>query len=292
MEVVFLFFVAVFGLPGPGSCSTQSTRVSPGFQGTQMNFIDNGGLFLLSNDSSFAFGFVNNGPQDSTSFTLAVVHQATATVVWTANRGRPVTHSDNFVFGDDGNAYLQSGGATVWSTGSANKGVVGMELRDTGNLVLLSSANSSSDPVWQSFSYPTDTLLSGQRFSQGMKLVSKPNANNLSYSLEIGAGDMMLYAGFRHPQPYWSMQQEKRKIKNAFRGEIYSAVLNSSSWNVYDQNQSLLSQFVAGGDSSDSSVVWAVVLGSDGFLSFYSLQKRGLQHRFSGQDTAGLLRHA
>lgn len=273
--MVVLFLWAIIFLPTPCSSSIQSFEISPGFQGSEMYFIDNNGLFLLSNDSNFAFGFVASSPQDTTSFVLAVIHQATTTVVWTANQARPVTHSDNFVFAKDGNAYLQSGGSTIWSTNSSNKGAGVMKLLNTGNLVLLGNENSSSDPIWQSFSYPTDTLLSNQSFVEGMKLVSKPNSNNLSYSLEIRSGDMMLYAGFRTPQPYWSMGQEKRKIKNKFTGHIHSAVLDSNSWDFYDQQQSLIWQLIVQGGSADPNLIWAAVLGNDGFLSFFGLPNGG-----------------
>lgn len=260
--------------PLPSNCSIQSTQISPGFQGSQMNFIDNNGLFLLSNSSTFAFGFITFSSRDTTSFFLGILHQPTSTTVWTANGGSPVTHSDDFVFGKDGNAYLQSAGSAIWSTNTSNKGAALMELLDNGNLVVLAGGGGGggSSILWQSFGFPTDTLLSGQSFVDGMALLSKPNSDNISYQLRIGDGDMRLYAAFRPPQPYWSMQQENRKIDNKMGGKLYSATFNSASWSFFDRKQSLLWQFVAAGDGSDSNAVWAVVLGSDGFLSFYSLQ--------------------
>ncbi|XP_020097651.1 G-type lectin S-receptor-like serine/threonine-protein kinase SD2-5 isoform X2 [Ananas comosus] len=261
------------------SGSYQRYNISPGFQGSQMDWIDNGGIFLLSNSSNFGFGFVTNSPADTTAFLLAVIHQSSTTIVWTANRDSPVAHSDDFVFDTDGNAYLRSSGAAVWSTNTSGQGATGMLLQDSGNLVVLGSAG----PLWQSFSHPTDTLLSGQTFVEGMVLVSKPNAQNLSYHLGIvsgssGGSDLMLYVDFRPPQPYWSMQQENRKIDNKIGGDLHSAALVSNSWNFYDQKGSLLWQFVigvGGGGESDANVTWAGVLGNDGFISFYSLQSGG-----------------
>ncbi|KAK1386217.1 hypothetical protein POM88_023952 [Heracleum sosnowskyi] len=43
-----------------------------------------------------------------------------------------------------------------------------MELRDSGNLVLLGNDDII---VWQSFDHPADSLLSNQEFREGMKLV-------------------------------------------------------------------------------------------------------------------------
>ncbi|KAK3212075.1 hypothetical protein Dsin_016781 [Dipteronia sinensis] len=48
-------------------------KISPGFQGSQMNWIDNDGLFLLSNNSDFAFGFQTT-EKDVTLFLLVVLH--------------------------------------------------------------------------------------------------------------------------------------------------------------------------------------------------------------------------
>ncbi|KAJ6807765.1 G-type lectin S-receptor-like serine/threonine-protein kinase SD2-5 [Iris pallida] len=268
---VLLLCTSLIISPVPSNCSIQSTQISPGFQGSQMSFIDNNGLFLVSNSSAFAFGFITSS--DPTSFFLGVLHQPSSTTVWTANGASPVTHSDDFVFGKDGNAHLQSAGSAIWSTNTSGKGAAVMELLDNGNLVVLAAGGGGGDGsiLWQSFGFPTDTLLSGQSFVDGMALLSKPNSDNISYQLRIGDGDMRLYAGFRPPQPYWSMQQENRKIDNKMGGKLYSATFNSTSWSFFDRARSLLWQFVAAGDSSDSNAVWAVVLGSDGFLSFYSL---------------------
>lgn len=181
-------------------------KMNLGFQGSQMTYIDNNGLFLVSNNSHFAFGFTTT--QDVTLFLLVVIHMASKTTVWTANRGSPVQNSDNFMFNESGNAFLESGGSVVWSTNTTGKGVSAMELQDSGNLVLLGNDGRA---IWQSFSNPTDTLLSNQDFVEGMKLVSNPSPNNLSYFLEIKSGDMILYASFQTPQPYWSMGKQRRR---------------------------------------------------------------------------------
>ncbi|KAL0297151.1 UNVERIFIED_CONTAM: G-type lectin S-receptor-like serine/threonine-protein kinase SD2-5 [Sesamum radiatum] len=203
-----------------------------------MLWIDNDGLFLLSNSSNFAFGFTTT--KDVSLFLLVVIHKSSSTIVWTANRGSPVHNSDNFAFDNNGNAYLQRAGSTIWSTGTANKGVSAMELLDSGNLVLVGT---DGGIVWQSFSHPTDTLLSNQEFSQGMKLVSDPGSNNLTYSLEIRSGDMLL-----------------------------SAVLSANSWKFFDPNKVLLWQFIFT-DVNNVNATWAAVLGDDGFITFTMLQE-------------------
>ncbi|TXG62168.1 hypothetical protein EZV62_013531 [Acer yangbiense] len=243
-------------------------KILPGFQGSQMNWVDNDGLFLLSNNSDFAFGFQTT--EDVTLFLLVVMHRASTTNIWTANRGSPVSNSDKFVFNQDGKVLLQRGGSVVWSI-DTNGSVSAIGLLDSGNLVLLGD---DDRVVWESFSHPTDTLISNQNFTQGMRLVSNPNSNNLSYFLEIKSGDVILSAGFRTPQPYWSMGKDERKTINKDGGEVTLASLSANSWRFYDQNNVLLWQFIFT-DNSDGNATWIAVLVNDGSISFYQLQSVG-----------------
>ncbi|CAB4272805.1 unnamed protein product [Prunus armeniaca] len=217
-------------------------RIYPGFQASQMDWSDNGGLFLLSNNTAFALGFYQ--ALDVKLYLLVVIHLGTSKVVWTANRGSLISNSDK-------------------RSSSA------MQLQDSGNLVLLGDKGSI---LWQSFSHPTDTLLPGQEFSEGMKLKSFRNRNNVSHYLEIQSGELVLYAGYQIPQIYWSMADDSRKSNNNVSGKIHSLSLVFNSWNFYGANGSLLWKFVFS-DNKDPNAFWAAVLGSDGIISFYNFQK-------------------
>ncbi|XP_062228755.1 G-type lectin S-receptor-like serine/threonine-protein kinase SD2-5 [Phragmites australis] len=266
---IMLWMLAIVNLWIMCSSSTQKQVLLPGFHGSEMDYIDNNGIFLLSNGSTFGFGFVTSIVSDSTSYLLAVVHLATTSIVWSANANSPVSHSDNFVFDKDGNAYLQSGGSTVWTANISGNAATSMQLLDSGNLLVL--GKESSSPLWQSFSYPTDTLLSGQSFIDGMKLASHSNTQNMTYTLQIKSGDMILYAGLQTPQSYWSALQDNRTIFNKNGNNMYSANLSSRSWSFYDQSGLLLSQLVIA-QQGDANTTLAAVLGNDGLIVFYMLQ--------------------
>ncbi|KAM0968877.1 hypothetical protein TB1_016435 [Malus domestica] len=244
--------------------------INSSFQWAQMNWIDNNGLFLLSNKSEFGFGFQTT-PNDVTLFLLVVVHMDSSTVVWTANRGSPVSNSDKIVFDAKSGVSLQKGGRVVWSADTGGKSVSTVELQDSGNLVL---NGDDKGVVWQSFSHPTDTLLWNQEFSEGMKLVSNPSSNNLSYILQIKSGDLVLSAGFQTPQPYWSMAKESRKTINMDGGVVTSATMSENSWKFFDRSKALLWQFIFS-SNIDANATWIAVLGSDGFISFDNLQNGG-----------------
>nr|VDD48272.1 unnamed protein product [Brassica oleracea] len=228
------------GVPYTGS-------ISPGFEGTQMNYINNNGIFLESNSSAFGFGFVTT-PASVTLFTLSIVHKPTSILIWSANRASPVSNSDKL------------------QLDNANKNASRMELRDSGNLVVVSGDGAS---IWESFDHPTDTLITNQAFKEGMKLTSNPSSSNMSYSLEIKSGDMVLSVDSSTPQTYWSMGNDRGRIIEK-DGVVTSSSLLGNSWRFFDEKQSLLWQFVYS-DNKDDNATWIAVLGNNGVISFSNL---------------------
>ncbi|KAL3736783.1 hypothetical protein ACJRO7_025680 [Eucalyptus globulus] len=244
-------------------------QIRPGFQASQMEWVDHNGRFLLSNNSAFSLGFYT---VDVTTFMLNIIHTNSSQIIWTADRRQLVSSSDKFVFEENGNVYLK-GNATAWSTYTAGIKATAMELLDSGNLVLLGE---NDKILWQSFSSPTDTLVSGQEFTEGMSLKSFPNSNNMFVYLNISSGDMILSAGYQTPQVYWSMKGDSRRtnVSNS-NGNVHSVVLVLNSWNFYDQNKTLIWQFVFS-DNSDPNALWAAILGSSESIRFVNLQKGNL----------------
>ncbi|KAF1886242.1 hypothetical protein Lal_00045472 [Lupinus albus] len=239
-------------------------QIYPGFAASRLDWNDHGGFFLLSNSSAFAFGFF--GTLDVSLFVLVVIHLSSYKVVWTANRALLVRNSDKFVFDHSGNAYLESGKGVVWATNTTGQKVRAMELEDSGNLVLLGENRKS---LWQSFDHPTDTLLPGQAFVEGMRLKSFPNRNNLFHYLGYISGDLVLYAGFDPPQQYWSLSEVAQKNDS---GKFHLASLVSNSWNFYDKSGTLIWKSVFS-DHSDPKSLWVAILDPNGAISFYDLNK-------------------
>ncbi|MCL7029344.1 hypothetical protein MKW94_026790 [Papaver nudicaule] len=91
--------------------------------------------------------------------------------VWAANLDRPAGDKAKLVFGRSGNLELvNADGRICWQTNTSNKGVVDIKLLPNGNLVLL---DENGGFVWQSFHYPTDTLLVGQNLGAGVSSTNK-----------------------------------------------------------------------------------------------------------------------
>ncbi|KAH7836402.1 hypothetical protein Vadar_000813 [Vaccinium darrowii] len=132
------------------------------------------------------------------------------TVVWVANRGDPINDtSGSLSFDSTGNLVINGPEQTnpVWSTNVSNPTLAkssSAQLLDTGNLELL---DSNGVVVWQSFDYPTDTLLpylrfgvdrkTGlNRFMTAWKSRDDPGLGEYSFKMDLnGSPQLFLYKG-------------------------------------------------------------------------------------------------
>ncbi|KAM0933693.1 putative protein kinase RLK-Pelle-SD-2b family [Dioscorea sansibarensis] len=135
--------------------------------------------------STFSFGFICSGSCDSFVLAIAImvksIEQSTALqVVWSANRDKPVKENATLELKKDGDFVLtDTNGTIVWSTGTSGKPVSGINLTDNGSLVLFDSENNI---IWNSYDFPVDTLLPGQRLTAGQRLVSRASTCNWTHS--------------------------------------------------------------------------------------------------------------
>ncbi|KAK9209453.1 hypothetical protein WN944_001819 [Citrus x changshan-huyou] len=139
---------------------------------TPASFIRDGEK-LVSFSQRFELGFFSPGKSKSRYLGIWF-RQVPDTVVWVANRDRPISdHNAVLTISNKGNLVLlnQTNG-TIWSTNvfSEVKNPVA-QLRDDGNLVIRdnSSGNTAESYLWQSFDYPTDTLLQGMKMGWDLK---------------------------------------------------------------------------------------------------------------------------
>ncbi|KAL5841859.1 hypothetical protein ACOSQ3_012462 [Xanthoceras sorbifolium] len=129
---------------------------------------ENGGL--VSSDGNFKLGFFSPGKSQACYVGIWFNKISEQTVVWVANRGTPIMNSAGvFKIGGDGNlaVFCCNQSSPLWSTnvslpaGSSST----VKLLDSGNLVLVAKETI----VWQSFDYPTDTVLPGIKFGWNRK---------------------------------------------------------------------------------------------------------------------------
>ncbi|EOY07397.1 S-locus lectin protein kinase family protein, putative [Theobroma cacao] len=168
-----LFLVAIF------VCFSLSSSRNPNFmqKGSSLSVEDNSDL-LISADNTFACGFYSVG-ENAYCFSIWFTNSKEKTVVWMANRDKPVNGKGSRVslLRDGAFVLTDVDGSTTWETNTGTTDVQKAELLDNGNLVLM---DSSGKILWQSFDFPTDTLLPHQPITRSKKMISRLGRGNYS----------------------------------------------------------------------------------------------------------------
>ncbi|XP_073107324.1 G-type lectin S-receptor-like serine/threonine-protein kinase At4g27290 [Elaeis guineensis] len=156
------------------------------------------GQSLISSGGTFELGFFS--PGDSKNRYLGIYYGGTPdkTVVWVANRISPLGGSTGVLNlkGDGNLVLLNSTGYIIWSTGTSNAINPVVQLRDSGNLVLIEGT--SKNLLWQSFDHLGNTFLPGMKLERNLrtnvdstytswKSSSDPSPGEYSCKLHINA---------------------------------------------------------------------------------------------------------
>ncbi|XP_048425906.1 G-type lectin S-receptor-like serine/threonine-protein kinase LECRK3 [Pyrus x bretschneideri] len=188
-----------------------------------------------SPSGEFAFGFREVAKD---GFLLAIWFDEipNKTIVWSANRDNLVPKGSKVELTVDGEFTLNDAtGKRIWYTQSAGSGVAYASMLDTGDFVLV---NQSSSNVWESFSYPTDTILPSQTLNQNGILYARYTATNYStgrFLLSLQPDGNLVLATTNFPQDtpneaYWSVQNPNTGFRFIFNesGFMYVTSKNGS----------------------------------------------------------------
>ncbi|KAL0017472.1 hypothetical protein SO802_004541 [Lithocarpus litseifolius] len=195
---------------------------------------------LISPNGVFSAGFYSVGDN---AFCFAIWFSNSRTVVWMANRDQPVNgkHS-KLSLQKNGNILLTDAGKfTVWSTNTVSLSSVQLSLYNTGNLVL---RNLEGVILWESFDFPTDTLLPQQPLTRNTKLVSSRSHTNYSsgfYELFYDNDNLLrlLFNGpdvssIYWPDPWLVSWEAGRTSYNNSRIAVLNSLGNFSSSDDYN----------------------------------------------------------
>ncbi|KAI7732789.1 hypothetical protein M8C21_024409, partial [Ambrosia artemisiifolia] len=131
---------------------------------------------IVSPQETFVLGFFS--PPNSTNHYVGIWYKKISkqTVVWVANRNRPLTHSSGeLTLTLQGVLVIRDSSTSTILWSSANPSKISVrnpiaQLLDTGNFIVNEEGKTinQENPIWQSFDYPTDTLLPGMKFGRDM----------------------------------------------------------------------------------------------------------------------------
>ncbi|XP_078164448.1 G-type lectin S-receptor-like serine/threonine-protein kinase SD2-5 [Carex rostrata] len=155
-----------------------------------------------------------------------IVYASHPQVIWSANRANPVSEKATLQLTSHSGLTLHDfDGSLVWSTSGVNRSVAGINVTESGNLVLFDVNNSS---IWQSFDHPTDSLVLGQKLPQGMRLTANIAVTNWTESrlyLTLLANGLYAFVHSNPPQMYF---QSQISINNKGNKSAYMEFKNGS----------------------------------------------------------------
>ncbi|GMI90884.1 hypothetical protein like AT5G35370 [Hibiscus trionum] len=219
----FFFFFVVYFLNSyhfSVSAASFSEFIYPNFTASHFSSINSNGAFLFSRNGTFKASIYNPEAQE-TNFYLCIIHVESNTVIWSANRDSPISSSGEMELTMEGISVTDSDGDLKWSTPRLQATVRALTLTNMGNLVLLDQSNGS---LWESFNYPTDTIVFRQRLSVGASLSSAVSGSDLStgnYRFVVTGSDAILQW---YQQTYWKLSMETEAYLNSNYAVDYMAI--------------------------------------------------------------------
>ena len=133
----------------------------------------------LSPSGLFAFGFY---PQvDGFAIGIWLVNQTEKTIIWTANQDDPpVSSNATLNLTIDGLLLITEQGRelSIIDVDQEDRPATSAAMLDSGNFVLYGN---DSNVIWESFDFPTDTILGGQNLSS-KELVSSVYIKSLKWT--------------------------------------------------------------------------------------------------------------
>ncbi|KAF3444213.1 hypothetical protein FNV43_RR13903 [Rhamnella rubrinervis] len=179
--------------------------IAPNFTSSYFQYIDHSGAFLVSSNSTFKASFTNQSQ-------LSVFHDSSNTIVWSTVTSLPASSKLSLTV--NGLTITNETDHVFWSTPKLQSRVAALRLLETGNLVLADEKNAS---LWQSFDYPVDTLVVGQRLSVGKALSSATGG----YRLMVTNSDAVLQW---NGMTYWKLSMDTKAYKDSNAEVAFMAV--------------------------------------------------------------------
>lgn len=223
-----------------------------------------------SPSGEFAFGFRQVSPGGGYLLAIWFDRIPEKTIVWSANRDDPAPEGSTVQLARDGRLELNDPrGQEIWAAAPAAAAAYAAVL-DTGNLVL---ADATSDVLWQSYDYPTDTLLPSQTMNRGNELISGFSAANYSkgrflFTMQTDGNLVWYTRNFPMDDPI------EAYLATGTVGSGFRFIFNQSGFfNLVAQNGTVLSHLFDNIGASTEQYYQRLTLEDDGVLRHYLYPK-------------------
>ena len=233
--------------------------------------------YWASPSGDFAFGFQQIGKG---GYLLAIWFNKLPekTIVWSANGDNLVPGGSKVELTKDGKFVLNdSTGNEIWKADLTGPGVDYAAVLDTGNFVL---ASQNSSLLWQSFNYPTDTMLPSQTLSLGSKLVarySEMNYSNGRFQFQLRMNGSLVLQTRAYPMDYsitdyWPRPEEP--VGSGFR-----VVFDPSGSITFTARNGSIVKNISSIPDSTQDYYQRAIMEYDGVLRHYVYPKSSLMSR-------------
>ncbi|XP_050208367.1 G-type lectin S-receptor-like serine/threonine-protein kinase LECRK1 [Mercurialis annua] len=220
-----------------------------------------------SSSGKFAFGFY---PQDD-GFSVGIwlVGDPENTVAWTANRDDPPIPSNaTLELTTDGKLLVRTAPGDEILIANVSDPADSALMLDSGNFVLY--GKNKSVVIWQSFDFPTDTLLGGQNLTSDANLISgKSKSNHSSGRFLLGMqvdGNLVAYplnSSYAPEDAYWS-------FSSAFRSYDVLLSLDHHGNLFVSKGYSMIKLVNNSYTRDEKPVIYRLTLDADGILRLYA----------------------
>ncbi|KAK7401872.1 hypothetical protein VNO78_13703 [Psophocarpus tetragonolobus] len=232
------------------------------------------GQIIVSPGKTYALGFFSPGNSKNRYVGIWYNEVSTQTVVWVANRDNPLTDSSGVLKLDETGVLvlLNHNKSVIWSSNTTRSVRYPVaKLLDSGNFIVQDN-NNNNDPkylLWQSFDFPGDTILPGQKFGRNLvtglnRYMSSwnnsddPSKGVFSYQIDVNG----------YPQFILRKGTFKRYRFGSWNGIQFSGapMLKQSAitrFNFISDEEELYFSF----ELTNKSVFHRMVLTTDGFIN-------------------------
>ncbi|KAL8506067.1 hypothetical protein ACS0TY_017069 [Phlomoides rotata] len=241
-------------------------------------FRDNG-TTLISSGGSFEFGFFS--PENSKNRYVGIWYKkiTVRTVVWVANREIPLKNGSGVLKVVEPGLLVLVNGTTdiIWSTNtSRNVKSPVAQLLDSGNLVVKDASDDNPENfLWQSFHYPTDTLLPGMKHGWDFKTGLEVYLTSQKSSDDPAPGDFTFHCDPNgYPQCVTKMGGAVRYKPGPWNGVSFSGIP------TLQQNTIFTYEMVI----NEDEVYYRYGLVNDSVIARFTLSESGVGKRWVWVD--------